>query len=216
MKFPLYGAYNLYTPNQPNPYTQQWNVSLQRQFGTNWSLTLAYVGNKTTHQWIENENNPAIYIPGNNCTINGVLYSVCSTTANTEPETFAEAAVNTYGQYYGFMQTTVAAGNANYNAAVVTLNKRLSSNVSAQVLYTWSHCISIAEPGTINNHYDVPGSIQFSSPAAATAARTFARSSAVRIYLRARNSAMPGCKDWLETGNSRRSYASRAVWTQTF
>jgi len=154
--FPLDGAYNLFTPKSPNPYTQQWNLSVQRQFGTDWSVTLSYVANKTTHQWIENENNPAVYIPGN-CSAGQYGLTVagpCSTTANTEQRRRLILANPAYGKYYGFLQTTVAAGNANYNAAVVTVNKRFNRNISAQVIYTWSHCISIAEPGTINNHYD--------------------------------------------------------------
>src|SRR5579871_654825 len=64
------GAYNLFLPNNPNPYTQQWNVSFQKQFSSDWSVTLSYLGNETTHQWYENEINPALYIPGNNCLIN--------------------------------------------------------------------------------------------------------------------------------------------------
>ena len=163
--FPLDGAYNLFTPNSPNPYTQQWNLSVQRQFSSDWSVTLAYVGNKTTHQWIENENNPAIYIPG---TCSAGQYGLtaagpCSTTANTEQRRLLILNNNANGKYYGFMQTTVAAGNANYNAGVVTVNKRFKDNVSAQIIYTWSHCISIAEPGTINNHYDGQDPFNFQS-----------------------------------------------------
>jgi hypothetical protein len=61
------------------------------------------------------------------------------------------------------MQTTAAVGNAIYNAAVVTLQKRLNANVAANVIYTWSHCISVAEPGTINNHYDGQDLFNFST-----------------------------------------------------
>jgi hypothetical protein len=161
--FPIDGAYNLFAPNNPNPYTQQWNLSVQRQFGSDWSLTLSYLGNKTTHQWIENENNPAIYIPGNNCTINGTFYSTCSTTNNTEQRRLLELTNNAYGQYYGFLQTTIAGGNANYNAGVITLAKRFNKNVAANVIYTWSHCLGVAEPGTINNHYDGQDPSNFST-----------------------------------------------------
>jgi hypothetical protein len=161
--FPTGGTYNLFLPNSPNPYTQQWNLSFQRQFGTDWSVTVSYLGNKTTHQWIETENNPALYIPGNNCTINGVFYSTCSTTANTEQRRFLALLNNNWGKYYSFMQTTWAAANAVYNAAVISVQKRFSKSVSVQAIYTWSHCISIAEPGTINNHYDSQDPSNFST-----------------------------------------------------
>src|SRR5262249_31626096 len=42
---------------------------------------------------------------------------------------------------------------ASYNGLVLTVNKRLSRNISGLVTYTWSHCISIAEQSTINNNF---------------------------------------------------------------
>src|SRR5579871_1724675 len=126
-----YGVYNLYNIGNPTVYVQQWNLSVQRQFGSDWSVTLAYLGNKTTHQWIDNEINPAIYIPGNNCTINGTFYATCSTTGNTDQRRILSLMNPKQGQYYSAMQTTFAGGNASYNAGTVTLQKRFNKNASA-------------------------------------------------------------------------------------
>jgi hypothetical protein len=158
-----YGVYNLYNIGNPTVYVQQWNLSVQRQFGSDWSVTLAYVGNKTTHQWIENELNPAVYIPGASCVINGTSYNPCSSTGNTDQRRILSLMNFSQGQYYSAMQTTYAAGNANYNAGIATIQKRFNKNVSALVLYTWSHCLSIAEPGGLNNHYDGQDPYNFES-----------------------------------------------------
>ena len=42
----------------------QWNVSYQRQITPNWLASATYLGNKTTHIWVGEEINPALYMPG--------------------------------------------------------------------------------------------------------------------------------------------------------
>jgi hypothetical protein len=32
-----------------HPYMQQWDLSLERQFGGDWAITASYIGNKATH-----------------------------------------------------------------------------------------------------------------------------------------------------------------------
>ena len=42
------------------PYLNQWNLSIQRQFGTNWLVTVNYLGNSTIHLQSSNLLNPAV------------------------------------------------------------------------------------------------------------------------------------------------------------
>src|SRR5579871_2935791 len=163
LAFPLSGLFNLIEQNSPTVYVQQWNFSVQRQMGSDWSLTAAYVGNKATHQWIDNEMNPAIYIPGNNCVINGTFYSTCSTAANTEARRILALTNPTAGKYYSTMQAAFAAGNSSYHGLSTTVQKRFGKGVSALLLYTWAHCISTAEPGAVLNHYDSQDPFNFQS-----------------------------------------------------
>ena len=46
-------------------YMQQWNFSVQQQVGDAWLFTANYLGNKSTHRWINRAINPAVFIPGN-------------------------------------------------------------------------------------------------------------------------------------------------------
>src|SRR5262249_15592983 len=148
--FPLLGYYNVWQPSLPTVYIQQWNFSYQRQIGRDYALNLAYLGNKTTHQWLESDANPALVIPGNNCTINGVFAPVCSTAWTVAAGRFRVRLRPGDEKYFRGGATANPVGNANYNGLTINVTKRLSRNFSALVNYTWSHCISIAEQGTIN------------------------------------------------------------------
>src|SRR5262249_445939 len=59
MPFPLAGVYvNMPLHTHP-PYVQQWNLSLQKQVGSNLLLAANYFGNTTTHMWTGVEADPA-------------------------------------------------------------------------------------------------------------------------------------------------------------
>ena len=45
-------------------YVHQWNLSLQRQVGTDWMLSANYIGNSTIHGQSATETNPSVFIPG--------------------------------------------------------------------------------------------------------------------------------------------------------
>ena len=143
-QFPNGGTYVFEPPDAKATYLQQWNVAVQKQFSTDWLVTASYLGNKTTHQWLGHEMNPALYIPGN------------STTGNTNARrVFALA--RPYGQYYGSAITVDTAGNASYNGMLLTLQHRMSHNFSILANYTWSHCLNQGEAGQdIVNYYQDP------------------------------------------------------------
>ena len=44
-------------PKIPQPYTQSWNLGIQRQLGQSRALEIRYNGNRTLHQWITNNLN---------------------------------------------------------------------------------------------------------------------------------------------------------------
>ena len=51
-------------PNLPLPYSQDWDLNVQRSFGSDLLLEIGYVGTKGTKLPRFVEGNPAIYIPG--------------------------------------------------------------------------------------------------------------------------------------------------------
>jgi hypothetical protein len=109
---------------------QQWNLTVQKQFGADWSVSLSYLGNKTTHMWSEKEANPVVYIPGN------------STTANTENRRLLYLLNPNEGRYYSSIVQTDGGGNGTFNGGVVSVQKRFNSTFSVLSNYTLGHCIS--------------------------------------------------------------------------
>jgi len=124
-------ALNYMDPNSPTPYTQQWNVSLQRQLPLAMGLTLAYVGTKGTHL----EARPDINQP--------------------VPGTTPIASRRPYPLFQGIL-TSENVDNSIYNGLQVTLERRVSSSLSMLVTYTYSHVIDVssADFGAWQNAYN--------------------------------------------------------------
>ncbi len=143
LKFPESAVYYSQPLRLKNTYMQQWNLSLQKQLGTDWAISASYIGNKTTHAWFENQANPAVYIPGN-CTVAGRV-SACSTTSNLDQRRELYLANPDVGKYYSSIVQTDGGGNANYNAGLIGIQKRFSNKFSVLANYTLSHCINDAD-----------------------------------------------------------------------
>src|SRR5262249_13671712 len=98
--FPLFGTFVTHPFDRKNPYTQQWNLSLQRQIGTDWLVTANYVGSNTIHYSVGVQLNPAVFLGLDPCTINGVSYPVCSTVPNTNQRRILSLKNADQGKYY--------------------------------------------------------------------------------------------------------------------
>jgi len=131
--FPLYGVYVNLPLHMHNTYTQQWNLSVQRQLGGNWLASASYIGNKSTHVWTATELNPATYIAGQ------------STLANTNQRRLLYLLNQSQGQYYSTIGMNDDGGNAHYNSLLTSIQHRFSHNFTALANYTFSHCISDAD-----------------------------------------------------------------------
>ena len=112
-------ALNYMDPNSPTPYTQQWNVSLQRQLPLSMGLTIAYVGTKGTHL----EARPDINQP--------------------VPGTTPIPSRRPYPLFQGIL-TSENVDNSIYNGLQVTLERRMSRTLSMLVTYTYSHVLDVS------------------------------------------------------------------------
>jgi len=104
------------------PLLAAWNLSVERQLGSDWVLRVAYIGNKATYFFAAAENgreiNPAIYIPGQ------------STVANTQARRF----------YQNFSRIGLyeSSNNSNYNSVQLNAEKRFGKGLSVLANYTFS------------------------------------------------------------------------------
>ena len=136
--FPLSGAYYDIPQNLQPTYVQEWDLSYQRQVGADWLLTANYVGNKTTHSWVQTEEDPGVYIPG---TCNG---KACSSTSNLNQRRVLYLANSKAGAYYSTVARSDGGANSEYNGLLLSARRRLSRNYTILANYTYSHCISEA------------------------------------------------------------------------
>lgn len=153
-------------PEQFHPsYTEQWTVSVQRQFGNGWQFQTQYVGSHTVHAPMGTPLSPAIFVPGvwgaNGTGCPGVVTTgpagkpagavgtPCSTVAN-QTQRFALTVANpSQGNGYtgggGGSVLINYNGMANYNGLITTIQHRLSSSFSLLANHTLSKCLSLTD-----------------------------------------------------------------------
>ncbi len=129
------------------PYAQDWNLNVQRSFGTDWLLQVGYVGTTGVHLPRFIEGNPTVYIPGfdnsaafcapqsppcpvsNENTVNQRrLYSGCTLASPNNC-------------IYGSIGEIASIANSGYNALEASLRKRLGHGLSFLASYTYSKSI---------------------------------------------------------------------------
>jgi hypothetical protein len=115
---------NSIAPNFTTGYTQQWNLTVQREVWKQVVLTAAYLGSKGTHLLLLEEENPGIYIPGQSTTVN----------------------INSRRIYTNFQTITedISAGPSSYNAFQLNWNRRFSGGFTLLGSYVYSKSMDIA------------------------------------------------------------------------
>ena len=149
--WPLFGIVTAMDYDTPNMQVMQWNLSLQRQVGTDWLVSASYMGSETSHLWSIQHINPAVYIPGGPCTIAAATYNPCSSTSNTNQRRRLHLENSQTGQYFGYVNKIDSGGTASYNGLLLAVQRRASRGVTVNANYTWSHCISDPFQSTANS-----------------------------------------------------------------
>jgi hypothetical protein len=138
------GAYvNVQAGDYRPTYVNQWNLSIQKQIGQDWLVSLNYLGNSTIHMITSEGANPAVFLGTDPCTLpNGVSYTVCSTTANQNFRRVYYRQNPAQGKYFAGIGQQDTGGTASYEGFYASAQKRLSHGITALANYTYSHCIS--------------------------------------------------------------------------
>jgi len=151
-----------------------WNLSLQRQIGSNMAVSASYLGNYSTHLWDVVTGNPGI-VPGGGsptgpCTINTVTgpqtVANCSTASLDSRRELTQFNPN-IGRLIGFLDYFTDFGTQKYNGLLLSMTRRAGTN-SVGVNYTLSKCEGHPTQGgstsNVASGYMIPVSL-FNPPA---------------------------------------------------
>ena len=111
--------------------SNQWNFSVQRQFGSATTLQAAYVGQHNDHL----------------ATIVNANQGFLTSSGTVLPSPLLAGNPTLVGDGTGQVRLNLTTGEANYNALQLAFQQRLNKGLSFQANYTWSKCL------TNNNGY---------------------------------------------------------------
>ena len=153
--FPTAGTYYVFPVNMKPSYTQTWNLTMDKQLGGNWKVTVGYLGNHVVHIPSGNEENPATYIPGTwtgpgSCgplTIApGPAGTACSTNSgtnnNTNERRVTALANPVTGVNYSGVSYMYDGSSSLFDGLLLSALHRFSQNFTVLTNYTWSKCIT--------------------------------------------------------------------------
>jgi len=157
-----------YLPSEPDlkpTYTQSWNLSLQREVGSDTLVSATYLGTAIVHTQAAISLNPTVYVPGvfdanGKCFVNttirhhdqtttaisnhsysGRAGSDCSTiSTRIDRRELALTRPDARGEI-GTMGMVVGGGTQNYHGLLLSTTHRGQGGNSLNANYTWSHCI---------------------------------------------------------------------------
>lgn len=138
-------------------YSQDWNLSVERQLTSSLGLTVAYVGLKATHlQLTQNINQP--FVTNGFYGATRPFASLPLSSPIVPPQCQAPNPVCPYGN----INQVNSGGNSNYDALWVTVNKQLSRGLEFLASYTYSksldyNSLSTGETYVLQNAYNPRG-----------------------------------------------------------
>ncbi len=140
--FPGLGSYAVIDPEINSMRVQSWNVTVEQQVGEAWQVSASYLGNYMDRLWGPVQINPGVYLGLGPCTLNGVFYPTCSTTANVE----ARRVFTLQNPVEGRLMSNVAryddVGEQTYNGLKLSFRRRAAAGVSLAGNYTVSKCMT--------------------------------------------------------------------------
>jgi len=120
-------------PNFSTPYSQMYNLQVQRQVGTDWVLEAGYVGSKGTKLLNRRQLNYGIVTP--TATTGNINSRRRYNIGNPQDAAYSGGAV------FGGITDQLTDANSIYNSLQASVSKRLSRGLTMTHGYTWSHAI---------------------------------------------------------------------------
>jgi hypothetical protein len=150
---PQFPAYSSFLPLPPDldPVTSYtWNAGVQRQITPQWAASATYVGTKIVNQLQAEEQNPALFIPGN-CVAGQYGLTApgpCSTAANLNFR--RDLNLINPSVRLGYVTQYVDVGYQDYHGLLLNSRLDIGRNLNFNANYTLSECWGVP-PNTLLN-----------------------------------------------------------------
>jgi hypothetical protein len=135
-----FGTFGTMDPGINSPRIQSWNVTLERQLGSEWGAAVSYLGSHSDRLWAQVALNPGVYMGLGPCTINGVAYTVCSTNANLNQRRLLYQQNPREAAFIGALDLNTDVGFQNYRGVKFSVQRRAAGGLSLNGNYTLSRC----------------------------------------------------------------------------
>jgi hypothetical protein len=147
-RFPQAGTLSSMNPDINAPRVQSWNLSVEKQFGAEWGMSVAYLGSYTDRVWGLIDLNPGVYLGVGPCTFGGVNIPICSTNNNlNQRRVLSLSGQNpSSAALISNLESHAAVGTQNYRGLKLSLQRRAASGVSINANYTLSRCEGLEMP----------------------------------------------------------------------
>jgi len=136
---PAYACYDgaflrVWDPKVQPAIADEWNVTVQHQFGGNTTLQVGYVGQRGTHLMVPFDYAQRVLLPN----------SSCATPPCTAPSPYFAANPDLYAALgpSATVSGTKSNGTMRYNALQAVVQKQMTHGLQYQVAYTFSKCMS--------------------------------------------------------------------------
>jgi len=149
---------NTLSQNFVAPYSENYNLTIERQIGSSMTLTAAYVGNTARHLEGNVETNPAGLPDGTN-PVAAAAGCTASNLGTCAPTTFR---YNPVATGLGAIDEQVTEFNSRYNSFQFSVNKRMSHGLQFLAAYTWARFFDQNSTPDLQDGINQPGIDPFS------------------------------------------------------
>jgi hypothetical protein len=151
MTFPPFATWLTFPLDMKKWYSDQWNVSVQRQVGTAWAVSANYVNARGRNLPVGDNLNPAVLAPG-------------ASTANVNQRRVLFLENPAQGQYYGNVIAIKPVGTSTYDALLLSANRRAARGMTLTANWTISRCVTDLinyEPAMAGFALSKPGDVAY-------------------------------------------------------
>jgi len=131
--------------NIKNPTYYEWNLEVQHSFGSRTNLSVNYVGNHGTNEFITNRDLNSFYTPAASC-VGAAAVSCLAPGFGGLPATALDP------RFHQITQISTI-GHSNYDGLTTSVSQRFTKGFNGSFNYTWSHSLDTLSNGGVGENY---------------------------------------------------------------